>query len=99
MREVVVEARQSYFDTNTDDHHHFFFHEHSGQLEDIPSDQINISELPNAPAGTSVSRVDVIHVRVWLVRLIFILELFQIIDPPEDVPDLCYYCLTSKRLP
>ena len=59
MREVVVEAGRSYFDTNTDDHHHFF-HEHSGQLEDIPSDQINVSELPSAPPGTSVSRVDVI---------------------------------------
>ena len=57
--EVVVEAGRSYFDTNTDDHHHFF-HEHSGQLEDIPSDQINVSELPSAPPGTSVSRVDVI---------------------------------------
>ena len=59
MREVVVEAGRSYFDTNTDDHHHFF-HEHSGQLEDIPSDQINVAELPSAPSGTSVSRVDVI---------------------------------------
>ena len=59
MREVVVEAGRSYFDTNTGDHHHFF-HEDSGQLEDIPSDQINVAELPSAPPGTSVSRVDVI---------------------------------------
>ena len=59
MREVVVEAGRSYFDTNTGDHHHFF-HEESGQLEDISSDQINVAELPSAPPGTSVSRVDVI---------------------------------------
>lgn len=59
MREVVVEAGRSYFDTNTGDHHHFF-HEDTGLLEDIPSDRINVSELPSAPAGTAVSRVDVI---------------------------------------
>ena len=59
MREVVVEAGRSYFDTNTGDHHHFF-HEDSGTLEDIPSDRINVSELPDAPEGKSVQRVDVI---------------------------------------
>ena len=59
MREVVVEAGRSYFDTNTGDHHHFF-HEDTSLLEDIPSDQINVAELPSAPSGTAVSRVDVI---------------------------------------
>ena len=59
MREVVVEASRSYFDTNTGDHHHFF-HEDTGLLEDIPSDRINVSELPDSPAGTSINRVDVI---------------------------------------
>lgn len=59
MREVVVEAGRSYFDTNTGDHHHFF-HEDTGSLEDIPGDLINVSELPAAPAGKSVQRVDVI---------------------------------------
>jgi Fur family iron response transcriptional regulator len=59
MREVGVEAGRSYFDTNTGDHHHFF-HEDTGSLEDIPSDQINVSELPAAPEGKSVKRVDVI---------------------------------------
>ena len=59
MREVVVEAGRSYFDTNTGDHHHFF-HEESGHLEDIPSDQIRLDALPTAPAGTAVRRVDVI---------------------------------------
>ena len=59
MREVVVEAGRSYFDTNTGDHHHFF-HEDSGRLEDIPGEDIRVAELPSAPAGTSVRRVDVI---------------------------------------
>jgi Fur family transcriptional regulator, iron response regulator len=59
LREVVVESGRSYFDTNTSDHHHFFF-EGSGELQDIPGDQINVSSLPAAPAGTEVARVDVI---------------------------------------
>jgi Fur family iron response transcriptional regulator len=59
LREVVVEAGRSYFDTNVSDHHHFF-HEGSGNLEDIPGDAVAITGLPPAPTGTKVSRVDVI---------------------------------------
>ncbi len=59
LREVVVEPARSYFDTNTSDHHHFF-HERSGQLADIPGDQVQLSHLPSAPPGTEVSRVDVV---------------------------------------
>lgn len=59
LREVVVEPARSYFDTNTADHHHFF-HEQTGQLADIPGDQVQLSRLPAAPAGTRVARVDVI---------------------------------------
>jgi Fur family iron response transcriptional regulator len=66
LREVVVESGRSYFDTNTSDHHHFFF-EGTGQLQDIPGDQVRVVELPGAPTGTTVSRVDVI-VRVRQAR-------------------------------
>ncbi|GIK97528.1 MAG: transcriptional repressor [Alphaproteobacteria bacterium] len=59
LREVVVESARSYFDTNTADHHHFF-HERTGQLADIPGDQVQLSHLPSAPEGTEVARVDVI---------------------------------------
>lgn len=58
LREVVVEPGRSYFDTNIEDHHHFF-HEDSGSLQDIPKDQLRIASLPEAPAGTAISRVDV----------------------------------------
>jgi Fur family iron response transcriptional regulator len=59
LREVVVESGRSYFDTNTGDHHHFFF-EDSGELQDIPGEQVEVRALPSAPAGTAVRRVDVI---------------------------------------
>jgi Fur family iron response transcriptional regulator len=59
LREIVVDATRSYFDTNVSNHHHFFF-EKSGRLEDIPGDQVVVSDLPPPPEGTTVSRVDVI---------------------------------------
>nr|WP_029010747.1 Fur family transcriptional regulator [Azospirillum halopraeferens] len=59
LREVVVDAGRSYFDTNVSDHHHFFV-EGSGRLEDIPGDHVVLSRLPDPPAGTRVARVDVI---------------------------------------
>jgi Fur family iron response transcriptional regulator len=59
LREVVVEPGRSYFDTNISEHHHFYL-EGPGHLVDIPGDRIVVSDLPNPPEGTVVSRVDVI---------------------------------------
>jgi Fur family iron response transcriptional regulator len=59
MREIVVDAQRSYFDTNTSDHHHFFF-ERSGRLEDIAGDQIHMSQLPEPASGAAIKRIDVV---------------------------------------
>lgn len=59
LNEVVVEPGRSYFDTNVEDHHHFFF-EDSGRLQDIPGNTVLVSEMPEAPSGTAIRRVDVI---------------------------------------
>lgn len=59
MREVVVEAGRSYFDTNVSDHHHLFF-ESNGRLVDVPAAQVDIRGLPDLPPGTEVTRIDVI---------------------------------------
>ncbi len=59
LRQVVVDAGRTYFDTNTGEHHHFFV-EASGTLEDIPGDRVNITDLPKPPEGTEIARVDVI---------------------------------------
>ncbi|HMB77839.1 MAG TPA: Fur family transcriptional regulator [Kiloniellaceae bacterium] len=58
LREVVVEPGRSYFDTNIEDHHHFFY-EDSGSLQDIPTEQLRLTSLPDAPSGTRIARVDV----------------------------------------
>jgi Fur family iron response transcriptional regulator len=59
LREVVVEPGRSYFDTNIDDHHHFFC-EASGALRDIAGRDVTISGIPVPPAGTEISRIEVI---------------------------------------
>lgn len=59
LREVVVEAGRSYFDTNTDDHHHFYF-EKTGELQDIPGEALSLTTLPAPPGGAKVRRVDVV---------------------------------------
>ena len=59
LREVVVEPGRSYFDTNTGNHHHFY-HEHSGELRDIPSEEIELQKLPAPPSGQAIRRVEVI---------------------------------------
>ena len=48
LREVVVDMGQSYFDTNIS-HHHHFFDEATGELTDIPEDEVEISRLPSPP--------------------------------------------------
>jgi Fur family iron response transcriptional regulator len=59
LREVVVEAGRSYFDTNTDRHHHFFETD-TGRLIDIENSSITINGLPEAPGGTEIERVDLV---------------------------------------
>lgn len=59
LREISLDSSSSYFDTNTGEHHHFYF-ERSGVLQDIPPDSVRIAQLPDAPEGAAISRVDVI---------------------------------------
>lgn len=59
LREIGVDSRRSYFDTNTSYHHHFYF-EKSGSLKDIPPEEVVIARLPSAPDGTTVKSVDVV---------------------------------------
>ena len=59
LREIVVDSQRSYFDTNLTDHHHFIF-EGSGELKDIPGDQVVVAGLPAPPPGMKVKRVDVV---------------------------------------
>ncbi len=59
LRQVVVDASRSYFDTNTGDHHHFFVEE-EGALIDIPGEHIEVARIPEPPGGLTVERIDVV---------------------------------------
>lgn len=59
LRQVVVDASRSYFDTNTGAHQHFFV-EDDGRLIDIPGEAIAVAGVPAPPKGTMVDRVDVV---------------------------------------
>ena len=59
LRQVVVDAARSYFDTDTSDHHHFYL-EDEQRVIDIPASAIIIQNLPEPPPGMSVTHVDVV---------------------------------------
>ena len=59
LNEIVVDGSRGYFDTRMDDHPHFYW-EDDHSLTDAPAADLVISALPSAPAGTTVSRVDVV---------------------------------------
>lgn len=59
MREITVDGSKSYFDTNMSDHPHFFW-EDTAELSDAPVDQLLIKQLPDAPAGAEIAKVDVV---------------------------------------
>ena len=59
LRQVIVDASRSYFDTNTGDHQHFFL-EREGLLIDIPGESISVAGVPAPPPGLAVDRVDVV---------------------------------------
>jgi len=59
LRQIAVDGRRTYFDTNTSDHNHFLVEE-TEELVDIPEAMMRVDGLPAALEGYQVERVDVI---------------------------------------
>ena len=59
IREIIVDPTRIFYDPNTSNHHHFFNID-TGELTDIESEHLQLSELPELPAGTVAAGVDVI---------------------------------------
>jgi Fur family iron response transcriptional regulator len=57
--EIPVEGARSYFDTRTEDHPHFYW-EDEARLTDAPVDSVRFANLPDAPEGMEVSKIDVV---------------------------------------
>ena len=59
IREVNVDPDRVFYDPNTEPHHHFY-NVSTGELMDIPANNINVGALPPLPEGTELEGVDVI---------------------------------------
>jgi len=59
VREIIVDPTRVFYDPNTTNHHHFY-NVDTGELIDIDSDDLQITGLPDLPAGTVAAGVDVI---------------------------------------
>lgn len=59
IRVLAVEGARTYFDTNVSDHHHFFV-EGENEVLDIPVNNLQIDNLPEAPEGMEIAHVDVV---------------------------------------
>ena len=57
--EIPVEGARSYFDTRTEDHPHFYW-EDEARLTDAPVDSVRFADLPDAPEGMEISKIDVV---------------------------------------
>ena len=59
IRQVIVDPSKVFYDSNTN-HHHHFYNEDSGELIDITSSDLQLTEFPQLPKGTKTTGVDVI---------------------------------------
>ena len=59
IRQVIINAGKVFYDSNTDVHHHFY-NEDTGKLQDMDASALKIDRLPELPAGTLGTGIDVI---------------------------------------
>ena len=59
LREVVVDATRTYFDTNVAQHHHFLVEE-TQALIDIPDHDVVLAQLPEMPTGMVMTDCEVV---------------------------------------
>lgn len=59
VREVTVDPVRKFYDSTTHPHHHFY-NVDTGELHDIPDEEVRFCELPELPAGTESESVEVL---------------------------------------
>lgn len=59
IREIIADPSRVFYDSNTSNHHHFF-NVDTGEISDLPHDNITVSELPELPEGTVPDSIDVV---------------------------------------
>jgi len=59
VREVTVDSVRKFYDSTTHPHHHFY-NVDSGELSDIPDEQVCFQDLPELPKGTERESIEVL---------------------------------------
>ncbi|MDH4150148.1 MAG: transcriptional repressor [Betaproteobacteria bacterium] len=59
IREVIVDPKRVFYDPNTQPHHHLY-NVDSGEITDIPADDLVVSGLPELPPDMVTTGVDII---------------------------------------
>jgi Fur family iron response transcriptional regulator len=59
VREVMVDPVRKFYDSTTHPHHHFY-NVDTGDLCDIPSENVRVEGLPTLPPGTEQQSVEVL---------------------------------------
>jgi Fur family iron response transcriptional regulator len=59
VREVMVDPIRKFYDSTTHPHHHFY-NVDSGELSDIPDEQVCFQDLPELPQGTERESIEVL---------------------------------------
>mgnify|MGYP001494460309 FL=1 len=58
LKEINIGNDISYFDTNTSSHHHFY-DEHTKELIDINSQEVEIKKTPTPPNGKKIKGIEI----------------------------------------
>ena len=58
-KEICVAAGRKYYDSTTHAHHHFY-HVETGELTDIPPEELGTMQIPPLPPGTEQEGVEVV---------------------------------------
>ena len=58
VKEVMVDPVRKFYDSTTHSHHHFY-NVDSGELSDIPENEVRFEGLPELPKGTERESVEV----------------------------------------
>ncbi len=59
INKIIVDGMGSYFDTRLDNHSHFYWEE-TGELTDTPGNFLELKDLPEPPADSKITSVDII---------------------------------------
>jgi Fur family iron response transcriptional regulator len=59
VKECLVDPERRFYDSTTSPHHHFY-NADTGELSDIPSSTVEVTGLPELPAGTQMESAELI---------------------------------------